>query len=457
MAAPGPSGSASVYHSLSPSGSPVPSMLSSLSPSNSSSPCAGPAGAWVGSWWTAGAGAGMEATGAGAGAGAGAGFGIGAGTGLGAGAALTAAGLGAGLAAFFGAALFFGAAFFAGLTAFFAAFLTGFFAGALRASFFFAGLAAFFTALRAGFFAAFLAALRAGLRADFLAMEELLAELRRSILEGKRAELQADPIRNMRYSGAGPGICHNLAPMHALLLLPATQSMIGASWQHAGPVSRTVMVALLLLSVISWGLVIERWWTIRHARTAGAHFAQAVIAHPDYAAAAAEVARLPDGVFRRIFLEGYNDLKGQLDESLNSGSDAKTVRMSAAPKLLSEEALQRAFARAIDREITALERGLAWLATTASAAPFIGLFGTVWGVMDAFGAIGQSGSASLAQVAPGISEALLATAIGLIAAIPALMAFNLLSRSLKVTRREMEFFASQAVGLAVRKYGEKVV
>ncbi len=243
--------------------------------------------------------------------------------------------------------------------------------------------------------------------------------------------------------------------MTLLLLLPEQQSMIATSWAHAGPVARLVLASLLLLSILTWGLLSERGWAIRHARRVGAAFAGAVMAKSDYAAAAAEVARQPDSAYRRIFLEGYNDLKGQLDESLNAGDLARTARQSAAPKLLSEESLQRAFHRAIEREITALERGLAWLATTASAAPFIGLFGTVWGVMDAFGAIGQSGSASLAQVAPGISEALLTTAVGLVAAIPALVAFNLLGRTIKVARREMEFFASQAVGLAVRKYGEK--
>ena len=240
-----------------------------------------------------------------------------------------------------------------------------------------------------------------------------------------------------------------------LLLLPAPPSELLSLWSSAGTVARLVLVVLLLLSVFTWGLVIERWYSIRHARHDGARFSRAVTAQGNYVRAAQEVGKHPDGAFKRIFLEGYNDLKGQLDESMAGSDAAATMKQGYVPKLLSEESLQRAFVRAIDREITGMERGLAILATTASAAPFIGLFGTVWGVMDAFQGIANSGSASLTQVAPGISEALVTTAFGLFTAIPALVAFNLLGRSIKVARREMEFFASEAVGLAVRKYGEK--
>ena len=240
-----------------------------------------------------------------------------------------------------------------------------------------------------------------------------------------------------------------------LLLMPAADSQLAQLWVHSGGVARAVLITLLLLSVLTWGLVLDRWQSVRKARRTGATFVASVMGRHDYTAAAQEVGRHPDGAFKRIFLEGYNDLKGQLDESMSLSDQAATQRIASIPKLLSEETLQRAFARAIDREITGLERGMAILATTASAAPFIGLFGTVWGVMDAFQAIGLSGSASLAQVAPGISEALVTTAVGLVTAVPALVAFNLLGRTIRVTRREMEFFASQAVGLAVRKYGEK--
>ena len=103
-------------------------------------------------------------------------------------------------------------------------------------------------------------------------------------------------------------------------------------------------------------------------------------------------------------------------------------------------------------EVNKLELWVSWLATTASIAPFIGLFGTVWGIMNSFRSIGAKGAANLATVAPGIAEALVATAIGLMAAIPAVMAYNYFSRRIRVISSEMETFSSDFLNIVRRRF-----
>ncbi len=117
-------------------------------------------------------------------------------------------------------------------------------------------------------------------------------------------------------------------------------------------------------------------------------------------------------------------------------------------------ALQRAMQLGSGEEVTRLERNMSWLATTASATPFIGLFGTVWGVMDAFQGLGQEGGASLRAVAPGISEALITTAFGLAAAIPAAIFYNYFLHRIKEVGSRMDDFGLEFVNLAERSFGE---
>ena len=119
------------------------------------------------------------------------------------------------------------------------------------------------------------------------------------------------------------------------------------------------------------------------------------------------------------------------------------------------ESLNRALTKASNNEISKLERMMSFLATTGSVTPFIGLFGTVWGIMEAFLGIGSSGSASLAVVAPGIAEALIATAAGLFAAIPAVIAFNYFSQKVLALRAEMDTFTSDFLSLVGRHIFKK--
>jgi biopolymer transport protein TolQ len=114
--------------------------------------------------------------------------------------------------------------------------------------------------------------------------------------------------------------------------------------------------------------------------------------------------------------------------------------------------VERAMKRAANQEITRLERALTFLATTASATPFIGLFGTVWGIMNAFRGLSVTHSSSIQAVAPGIAEALIATATGLVAAIPAVMAYNYFARQIRVLSAEMENFSSEFLNIAERHF-----
>jgi biopolymer transport protein TolQ len=131
-------------------------------------------------------------------------------------------------------------------------------------------------------------------------------------------------------------------------------------------------------------------------------------------------------------------------------SRATSQNPSSSPKL---ETLSRMLAKASNAEVTRLEKMMGFLATTGSVTPFIGLFGTVWGIMDAFQKIGIVRSASLVTVAPGIAEALIATAVGLFAAIPAVIAYNYFLHRIKELITEMEDFSLEFLNIAERLYG----
>jgi biopolymer transport protein TolQ len=151
-----------------------------------------------------------------------------------------------------------------------------------------------------------------------------------------------------------------------------------------------------------------------------------------------------------LFSEGYTELK-KLMEKGEEKEDPAVI----STELGGIDNIARALRRATTSEITCLERYLTFLATTGSTAPFIGLFGTVWGIMTAFKGIGETGSASLAVVAPGIAEALVATAIGLVAAIPAVMGYNHFQNRIKVLIAEMDNFSTEFLNIVHRTFSGK--
>jgi biopolymer transport protein TolQ len=153
-----------------------------------------------------------------------------------------------------------------------------------------------------------------------------------------------------------------------------------------------------------------------------------------------------------LFLSGYTELTAQLRQQPPADALANPQSSAGRPTLRSVTAVDRSLLRASAIEINKLERWVSFLATTASIAPFIGLFGTVWGIMTAFEGIGQTGSTSLGVVAPGISEALVATAAGLAAAIPAVLFYNYLTQRVKLFASEMDDFSMEFLNIAERNF-----
>jgi biopolymer transport protein TolQ len=149
-----------------------------------------------------------------------------------------------------------------------------------------------------------------------------------------------------------------------------------------------------------------------------------------------------------VFRAGFVELAKLRKRRTEAGGDASAPETHIGDI----ESIERALSRARTMAVTEMENKVPFLATTASSAPFIGLFGTVWGIMNSFRNIGAKGAANLATVAPGIAEALVATAIGLVAAIPAVMGYNYLSRRIRVISAEMETFTNDFLNIIRRRF-----
>lgn len=225
--------------------------------------------------------------------------------------------------------------------------------------------------------------------------------------------------------------------MPAPLLL--SQISITESIVNAGPVSWTVLAILLALSVLSWTIIFSKWNRLKSARAANQQFLRAFRKSPsmDAVAVASEQFRISPLV--TVFDFGYAEVERQV---------------KARGTLTNKLALERTLQLGISEEVARLERSMNWLATTATVSPFIGLFGTVWGIIRAFGALGTAGSASLRAVAPGISEALVATAFGLAAAIPAAVFYNYFGSVIRENGTRMEDFTLEFLNMAERSFGD---
>jgi biopolymer transport protein TolQ len=204
---------------------------------------------------------------------------------------------------------------------------------------------------------------------------------------------------------------------------------------NAGPVAKAVLALLALLSIISWALIVEKWWQFRRVRTHSVAFLRVFREGRRPSAVLAAAKKLRESPLASLYMAAYHEIAG-IPELVDRVLDEVDEGLG----LERLEAVNRALRRTSGHEVARLERYLPFLATTANAAPFIGLFGTVWGVMAAFHGIGQQGSASLAVVAPGISEALIATAAGLAAAIPAVVGYNYFVNRVRHWATEMEGF-----------------
>jgi biopolymer transport protein TolQ len=222
---------------------------------------------------------------------------------------------------------------------------------------------------------------------------------------------------------------------------------------YSGPVVKFVLLILVFFSVLSWAIIFSKFRLIRKADQGSREFLRIFWEGKQLSGIFAESKELRHSPTAEVFRAGYVELTKLSQAKVNPEASRKASDPSAFNLELSGvENITRAMRQALTTELTKLERALGFLATTGSTTPFIGLFGTVWGIMDAFRGIGMRGSATLAVVAPGISEALIATAAGLAAAIPAVVAYNYYINRLKVLSAEMENFASEFLNIVERHF-----
>lgn len=215
----------------------------------------------------------------------------------------------------------------------------------------------------------------------------------------------------------------------------------------AGLVVQLTLLVLISLSVISWAIIIEKRKQFRSAQQSNSPFLDSFWKATSLDSIYQQVQTNSQSPLSRIFKTGYVELQ-KLASARQKDADEKT-----GPPLLSGiDNLQRSLTKSIDQEVAVLEERLSILATVGSTGPFIGLFGTVWGIMNSFHQIGLTGAANLAVVAPGISEALIATAIGLATAIPAVVFYNLFLTKLKKEELTLSTFASDFLNIAKRNF-----
>jgi len=185
---------------------------------------------------------------------------------------------------------------------------------------------------------------------------------------------------------------------------------------NTGAVAKLVLLVLLAFSLISWAIILTKWGRLRRARVQSGRFVRAFRKAQRLQDIAAVADQFRPSPLVGVFEGGFEEYKRQVN---------------ATGTLRSVTAVQRGMQIGASEEITRLERNVPWLAITAAVTPFVGLFGTVWGIIDAFHGLGTAGAATLRAVAPGISEALITTAAGLAAAIPAVIAYNLIGSSIR--------------------------
>lgn len=218
---------------------------------------------------------------------------------------------------------------------------------------------------------------------------------------------------------------------------------------QAGPTVKMVLVLLILLSVTCWGIIFYKYLLLRKAGKASEHFLNVFSRSSSLSELYQACRNTPSSPLLEVFEEGYRELSRLLSPS-GPHSRAQSDGAVVATQAGGIENVSRSMRMAQTRAITNLEKYLTFLASTGSTAPFIGLFGTVWGIMTAFRNIGLTGSANLATVAPGIAEALIATAVGLFAAIPAVVAYNSFLSRIRVITADIENFSSDLINIIER-------
>jgi biopolymer transport protein TolQ len=219
----------------------------------------------------------------------------------------------------------------------------------------------------------------------------------------------------------------------------------GEVWQllaQTGLVARIVLLLLLGFSIFSWAIIFHKHRSIKAARRDSREFLRIFRQSKKLSDIRASCKSLKASPLVEVFLAGYREIESQAVAGDNPGK----------PRIRSLDSVHRALQIAASAELTRMEQWLSWLATTGSVTPFIGLFGTVWGIIDAFRGLGSAGTASLRSVAPGISEALVTTAAGLFAAIPAVVAYNQFVQRVKEFGALMDDFALEFLNMTERHF-----
>ena len=224
------------------------------------------------------------------------------------------------------------------------------------------------------------------------------------------------------------------APFAFLLQINLLEMM-----ERTDALEAAVVGILICFSLFSWTVIFAKWNTLRGARRANARFLRAFRKANGLEAAVAASEQFRPCPLVGVFDFGYEEVERQV---------------KARGRLSSRTSVERALQLGVSEELTRLESNMPWLATTASVTPFIGLFGTVWGIIRAFNDLGQQGSTSLRTVAPGISGALIATAFGLFAAIPAAIFYNIFSHAIRQIGARMDDFSLEFLNLAERSLGD---
>jgi biopolymer transport protein TolQ len=215
---------------------------------------------------------------------------------------------------------------------------------------------------------------------------------------------------------------------------------------EADPVAKFILILLVLISIASWTIMIGKVFHLRRAREQSRGFIEIFRDSQRFSEVNAAADEHSASPLVGIFQGGYVEIDGQVKAMRSAGED------SSRYVIKSMGSVERTLRRAAAVEQQELTRHLHFLATTAAASPFIGLLGTVWGILIAFNDIGVTGSTSIVAVAPGIAQALIATFAGLAAAIPALVAYNVLTAQIRVIRDEMQDFVLEFINLAERNF-----
>ncbi len=232
------------------------------------------------------------------------------------------------------------------------------------------------------------------------------------------------------------------------------QGSFGSFWSlvsQSGPIAQMVLLILLFFSLFSWGIIFQKVRFYKEVGQQSQEFYDRFRRTSSLSELYSKCERFPQSPLAGMFKGGYEELSQQM-ESSNSGDDSPQLTLNPGT-LKSLGSVERALQKMAHTEMTVLESSLPWLATTGAVSPFIGLFGTVIGIINAFQGLGEGAVTTIQAVAPGISEALVATAAGLFAAIPAVIAYNHFVNRLKLFGVEMDDFSAEFLNTVERSFG----